>query len=31
MLRQAEELYGPRDSSYTILGIEFSADEPQIW
>ncbi|MDE0684389.1 MAG: hypothetical protein OXI63_15835 [Candidatus Poribacteria bacterium] len=27
----AEELFGPRDYSYTILGIEFVADGPRIW
>ena len=26
-----EELFGPRDYSYTILGIEFASDGPQIW
>ena len=31
MLHIAEELFGPRDLSYTILGIEFVADVPQIW
>ena len=27
----AEELFGPRDLSYTILGIEFCPDNPRIW
>jgi hypothetical protein len=27
----AEEYYGPRDRSYTILGVEFSNDNPRIW
>ena len=31
MLHMAEELFGPRDPSYTILGIEFEANGPQIW
>lgn len=31
MLRLAEEQFGPRDHSYTILGIEFVADGPRIW
>ena len=31
MLYVAEELFGPRDPSYTILGIEFEAHGPQIW
>ena len=31
MLRQAQERFGPRDASYTILGIEFEANGPQIW
>ena len=31
MLHMAEELFGPRDNSYTILGIEFASDGPQIW
>jgi hypothetical protein len=35
-LREAEELAGPRDPSWTILGVEFFGDEregavPQIW
>ena len=31
MLHLAEELFGPRDCSYTILGIEFVSDNPRIW
>ncbi len=34
MLRLAENMYGPRDHSWTILGIEFNIDpeaSPQIW
>ena len=31
MLHIAEELFGPRDPSYTILGIEFVSDNPKIW
>lgn len=32
MLRQAEEKYGQRDYSYTILGVEFNQEEhPRIW
>ena len=31
MLQMAEDLFGQRDSSYTILGIEFIAGIPQIW
>lgn len=31
MLYMAEELFGPRDLSYTILGIEFVEDGPRIW
>ena len=31
MLHMAEELFGPRACSYTILGIEFACDGPQIW
>jgi len=31
ILRTAEERYGKRDHSYTILGVEFSQDGPQIW
>lgn len=31
MLHMAEELFGPRDHSYTILAIEFVPDGPYIW
>lgn len=31
MLHQATSLYGPRDMSWTILGVEFGLDIPQIW
>ena len=31
MLQMAEESFGPRDYSYTILGIEFVENCPQIW
>ena len=31
MLHMAEELFGPRDPSYTILGIEFASDGPGVW
>ncbi len=31
MLQMAEEMYGPRDREYTILGIEFVGDNPRIW
>ena len=31
MLHVAEELFGQRDCSYTILGIEFRKGNPQIW
>jgi hypothetical protein len=32
ILRTAEEQYGPRDYSYTILGVEFNQDgHPRIW
>jgi len=31
LLRRAEQLYGPRDSSYTILGVEFCKVGPNIW
>ena len=31
MLHMAEELFGPRDCSYTILGVEFTNSNPQIW
>ena len=31
MLHMAEELFGPRDYSYTILGIDFVSDNPGTW
>ena len=31
MLHMAEKLFGPRDPSYTLLGIEFVSDNPRIW
>ncbi len=31
ILTDLEEKFGPRDMSYTILGIEFFDDGPQIW
>jgi hypothetical protein len=31
MLHLAESLYGPRDSSYTLLGIEFIDGSPKCW
>jgi hypothetical protein len=31
MLDMAEQKFGPRDRSYTILGFEFRAGLPQIW
>lgn len=31
MLQIAEEMYGPRDKDYTILGIEFVGDNPRLW
>ena len=31
MLHMTEELFGPRDYSYTLLGIEFGPDNPRIW
>ena len=31
MLHAAEELFGQRDRSYTIVGIELVADGPRIW
>ena len=30
-LHRAEKMFGPRDATYTILGIEFSAGTPQLW
>lgn len=31
MLQELERIYGPRDKSYTILGIEFEKNGPQLW
>jgi hypothetical protein len=31
MLRDVEAMFGPRDGSYTILGVEFVGTIPQIW
>lgn len=31
MLREAQEKYGKRDLSYTILGVEFEINGPQTW
>ena len=31
MLRLAQEFFGPRDTSYTILNVNFSDDGPLIW
>ncbi|ALL68582.1 hypothetical protein K788_00001970 [Paraburkholderia caribensis MBA4] len=31
ILREVVDAYGPRDMSYTLLGVEFAADGPQIW
>ncbi|MGM3216467.1 hypothetical protein ACSQ5K_14745 [Pseudomonas sp. PhalM4] len=31
MLTRAEQLFGARDHSWTILGIEFGGNSPQIW
>ena len=31
MLQLAEERFGPRDKSYTPLGVEFAGDRPQVW
>jgi hypothetical protein len=31
ILRIVEDLYGPRDMSYTVLGIEFGGGVPQLW
>ena len=31
MLRTAEEMYGPRDKEYTILGVEFVGDNARLW
>lgn len=31
MVRIAQDLYGSRDQSYTLIGVEFSEDGPQLW
>ena len=31
ILREVEELYGLRDSSWTVLGIEFGPRNPHLW
>jgi len=31
MLNDAEQLFGPRDMSYTPVGIEYHGDRPKIW
>jgi hypothetical protein len=31
MLYMAQDIFGPRDTSYTILGVEFVMDNPRIW
>ncbi|HVV99691.1 MAG TPA: hypothetical protein VHB77_05105 [Planctomycetaceae bacterium] len=31
MLKEIEALLGPRDQSFTLLGIEFQAEGPQLW
>jgi len=31
ILQEAERRYGPRDHSWTLLGIEFCGDDPHIW
>ena len=31
MLHLAEELFGPRDKSFTILGVEIGPDVPRLW
>ena len=31
ILHLAEKIFGPRDPAYTILGVEFEANGPQIW
>lgn len=31
MLEKSAEIYGPRDMTYTVLGIEFEENGPQIW
>lgn len=31
ILHEIEEAYGSRDSSWTVLGVEFGPDTPQLW
>lgn len=31
MLRHAEARFGPRDLTYTVLGVEFAGEKPQCW
>src|SRR5215211_2167579 len=31
MLQLAQDMFGERDRSYTILGVEFCGDHPRIW
>ena len=31
LLADAEAMFGPRDASFTPLGVEFSGDRPQVW
>ena len=31
LLYEAEQAYGDRDSSWTLLGIEFAGEHPQVW
>jgi len=31
LLNDAEQMFGPRDMSYTPVGIEFFGDRPQVW
>jgi hypothetical protein len=31
MLALATQMFGPRDHGYTLLGIEFVADNPRLW
>ncbi len=31
LLNDAEQMFGPRDMSYTPVGIEFYGDRPQVW
>lgn len=31
LLAEAEQRYGPRDLTYTILGVEFGGDRPGLW